>query len=395
MFLAAILVAFLSLAIPASGATLHVARDGSGEYAVIQSAVDAAASGDTILIGPGRYDEGSMVATPGWTEFVRVLIRQPELTLIGAGSDQTIIGPTTPWDLSRGGNRGIEVGTYWHSRRVHVADIGFENMGYGVNGAEAPDDMTIQRCRFYKNAQSVLFYDGGTLSVSDSVFDQMPRNYQLLFASLCDNVVIERCHFALADAHQWVQSAVQVQSVSAASVTNCVFSGGDGALSLIGVGTAVVGRCQFHNQTAAVPTRLGRGIEIAGSLVDVNECYFDSQTNALRIVSSPGVTMSRSVIADVTEASIHFDDVDVLNVHDCALARGAQYTVWQWFPCEGKAGAAMPHLNMTNNDWGTSSADSIEAWIRTCSYVVDYVPFVGQPVATESTTWGDLKARFR
>lgn len=395
MFWAAILVAFLSAAIPASGATLRVARDGSGEYAVIQAAVDAAASGDTILIGPGRYNEGATVTTPGWTEYVRVLIRQPELTLIGAGADRTIIGPTTPWDLSQGGNRGIEAGSYWHSLRVHVSDIGFENMGYGINGAEAPDVMTIQRCRFYNNAKSVQFYNGGTLSISDSVFDQMPRNYQLMFAMLCDDVVIERCQFALADAHFWIQTAVQLQSVSAATLTDCAFAGGDGGLSLIGVGAAVVDRCHFHNQTAADPNRLGRGIEIAGSPANVISCYFDMQTNALRIASSPSVTVSRTIIADVTDASIHFDDVDVLNVHDCVLAHGARYTVLQRSPCGAKAGADMPHLNMTNNDWGTVSADSIAAWIRACTYVVDYVPFVGQPVATESTSWGDLKARFR
>jgi hypothetical protein len=35
------------------------------------------------------------------------------------------------------------------------------------------------------------------------------------------------------------------------------------------------------------------------------------------------------------------------------------------------------------------------AWIRTCRYVVDYVPFIGQPVPTESKSWGDVKALFR
>ncbi len=384
-----------SVTAPAFAATFHVARDGSGDYTVIQAAVDAAASGDTIMIGPGRYNEGTTVTTRGWTEYVRILIRQAELTLIGSGSEQTIIGPTTPWDLSQGGNRGIEAGTYWQSLRVHVSDIGFENMGYGINGAEAPNVMTIQRCRFYNNARSVQFYDGGTLTISDSIFDQMPRNYKQVTAILCNSVIIERCQFELADAHQWIQSAVHLESATVVSVTDCTFTGGDGALALLGVGAAVVGRCQFHNQTAAVPTRLGRGILIAGSPVNISDCSFDLQTIALRIDSSPNVTMARSTIADVTDASIHFDDVDILNVHDCVLARGAQYTVWQWFPCDGKAGADMPHLNMTNNDWETSSADSIASWIRTCQYVVDYIPFIGQPVAVENKSWGGVKALYR
>ena len=91
------LILILSVLIGASQAgasTIRVERDGSGDFLVIQDAVDAAASGDTILVGPGRYDEGSTVVTPGWTEFVRVLIPVEDLTIIGAGSDVTIIGPS-------------------------------------------------------------------------------------------------------------------------------------------------------------------------------------------------------------------------------------------------------------------------------------------------------------
>lgn len=131
------MIAALAAANTALGATWHVARDGTGDFSVIQAAVDAAASGDTIMIGPGRYNEGAIVVTPGWTEFVRVLIRQPELTLIGAGHEQTIIGPPTPWDLSQGWNVGIEMGSYWGHRRGWISGIGFENMAFGVTSCWA------------------------------------------------------------------------------------------------------------------------------------------------------------------------------------------------------------------------------------------------------------------
>ncbi len=395
MLRAVVLFLALIVVLPASAATLHVARDGSGEFTVIQAAVDAAASGDTVMIGPGRYDEGAIVSCPGWTAFVRVLIRQTELTIIGAGPGQTIIGPTTPWDLSRGWNRGIEAGPGWNSMRVHVSDIGFENMGYGISGAEAPEALTIDRCRFYNNAKSVFFYAGGDLSITDSVFDQAPRNYEFVIAIACSSVIVDASQFTLADAHQWTQSAVHLESSVVASVTNCVFSGGDGALALVGAGSSTVQGCRFHNQTAATPYRLGCGILISASPVNVSNCSFDMQTNALRIISSPSVTMTQSVIADATDASIQFDDVGALTVHDSVLARGRQYTVWQWFPCDGKAASSPTNLDMTNNDWGTASADSIASWIHTCGRVVDYVPFIGQPVPTESTSWGNLKAQYR
>ena len=54
----------------------------------------------------------------------------------------------------------------------------------------------------------------------------------------------------------------------------------------------------------------------------------------------------------------------------------------------------LPHFDLTNNDWGTTEVDSIEAWISTCEYVIDYVPFVGMPVTVEGNSMGSVKALF-
>lgn len=52
-----ILSLFLTLLLPsfARAATLTVAQDGTGQYSAIQPAIDAAQSGDTVLIAPGTY----------------------------------------------------------------------------------------------------------------------------------------------------------------------------------------------------------------------------------------------------------------------------------------------------------------------------------------------------
>ncbi len=63
-----------------TGAVLHVARDGGGEFTTIQAAVDAAAPGSTIQIAAGNYEE-------------RIVIKQ-HLKLVGAGPEQTrVLGP--------------------------------------------------------------------------------------------------------------------------------------------------------------------------------------------------------------------------------------------------------------------------------------------------------------
>jgi hypothetical protein len=115
---------FLASSLPSVGASLYVEQDGSAPYTTSQAAVDAAASGDTIRIGPGRYNDGRVVTTPGWSEFVRVLVRQFELTLIGSGHGVTIMGPSSPWDLSQGWNIGIRVGPHFGNQHVQISDIG-------------------------------------------------------------------------------------------------------------------------------------------------------------------------------------------------------------------------------------------------------------------------------
>ena len=69
---------------------------------MIQEAVDAASDGDLIDIGPGRFDDYQTIwyqGVPGWDSYVN--IDGKSLTLQGAGTDQTIIGPEEqdfhPW----------------------------------------------------------------------------------------------------------------------------------------------------------------------------------------------------------------------------------------------------------------------------------------------------------
>lgn len=58
-------------------------------------------------------------------------------------------------------------------------------------------------------------------------------------------------------------------------------------------------------------------------------------------------------------------------------------------------------LDLSNNYWGADSAATIAGWIvdghddRTVNAVVQFEPFTGQPIATDPTSWGDLKAQYR
>ncbi len=83
----AVLGLLLTAAAPATGRTWTVERDGSGDFAVIQDAVDAASSGDVIAIGAGRFDEYQEVQGGAHWFDVHVLIPDGmSLTFEGRGA---------------------------------------------------------------------------------------------------------------------------------------------------------------------------------------------------------------------------------------------------------------------------------------------------------------------
>ena len=81
---------------PAHGAVWRVEQDGSGQFTTLQPAVDAAASGDTILIGPGWYQDLHEVdhhGSPIWVSAYWMDGR--DLTFIGTSAEEVKIGPET------------------------------------------------------------------------------------------------------------------------------------------------------------------------------------------------------------------------------------------------------------------------------------------------------------
>jgi len=71
-----ILMAFCLVANMAHARTWLVEQDGSGEYTVIQDALDAAADGDSILIGPGFYQEYRPYSFPGGIRYIYALLKR-------------------------------------------------------------------------------------------------------------------------------------------------------------------------------------------------------------------------------------------------------------------------------------------------------------------------------
>ena len=378
---------------PASAAVITVEKDGSGDYTVIQDAVNAAASGDTIRIGPGRFFDGEIVSTPGWTELVQVLVRQDELTLIGSDSESTIIGPDVPYYTFPGMNYGVESGSYWGSNLVRLSHIGFENLSYAARGGPATD-VIIDHCRFENNSYQVAYVEGGDIKVLNSDFKFEDKGNKSIFVSQCDSVEISDCRFDLPVAGSSnILLGLSAQSTTDVLIRKCVFTGGRSALKLTGNGLATVDSCTFSNQTLNVGHERA-GMLIQGGHVIVKNTVFELQENAIMPIEHTSLELYNVQILDVSSASIYSTHFDSLIARNCSFAHGPQYAIWQVFPCDQKTGE-LPHFDLTNNEWGTTDADEIASLINTCSYIVDYIPYIGQEVAVDQVPFGSVKAMFR
>ncbi|MEZ4386934.1 MAG: right-handed parallel beta-helix repeat-containing protein [Candidatus Krumholzibacteriia bacterium] len=157
-----VLAVLLGAVAPAYPATWHVAKDGSGDFTVIQDAVDAAASGDTIAIGPGRYDE---FTNGQWGTWNLAAVEDKGLTFVGAGADLTILGPAEYDDQS-----AVCIDVRAEGAVTRIRGFAFENVRlFGV----------------------VLSYSG-RLEVDNCVF----RNSDIgIFAEMGDGGWIRNCQF--------------------------------------------------------------------------------------------------------------------------------------------------------------------------------------------------------
>ena len=117
----------LAVAPTATAAALRVEQNGTGDFVVIQDAVNAAADGDTILIGPGRYDDlrprGPLntVCVAWWNDL-------RSLTFIGVHRDSVIVGPTS-YIPEGSGPQGLHQYT---GGGLVVRSMTFENLKFGV-----------------------------------------------------------------------------------------------------------------------------------------------------------------------------------------------------------------------------------------------------------------------
>lgn len=371
----------LALATGARAATWSVQRDGSGDFVTIQPALDAAAAGDTILIGPGEYTEAIAIRPPGWADDIQSYadVRCDDLTIVGAGAAITVIGPSTYQANAEGDPAGL---SYGGGGALTISDLSIRN-SYAMF---VVGTVFMDRCHFTNNKRGLVWEPRGPGGwVRDSVFETTQyifdaMSFAIGYGGMGSGILLEGCQF---------REPGSLRSVHGIELRSCVL---DGMNVYASTGVAIRS-CTIGGGEVAISQSQG------GSICTVEDSDLSGSVAALTVLSD--ASGGRFVVEN---SRLSGGSYGVLwlqrysgpcEVHGCDLIKGVGPVV----RCDAN-GPVVTH-DLMNNYWGTTDESSIQSWITdhnddpNIGATVLYSPYASQSVPTESTSWGDLKALWR
>jgi parallel beta-helix repeat protein len=359
-----------------------VERDGSGDFATIRPAIAASAPGDTILLGPGRYDEVEPLVTPGWTEPTYVPVSVDSLTIRGVDRDSVIIGPPEA-DFVGFGPKGFV--TLFDLTRAVIENLTVENVREGFYLVAKSDlrncvvrncdlgaivlsvGSLIAECSFNNNVgDGIVTATGcGDLTIEDCGFID---NNLGVGVNVTQNVTIQRCSF---ENSEWTTGGIQYSDSSTGSVSDCVFDGSQ------------------------------EGIAVrSSSEVTLTRNRFSGHEVALHVFDGSIARGTKNVFRG-SGAALFFSTTSTAYLNDNHIVKSDGWAVL----CSG---FNLHHvdIDLRSNYWGTDSPDSIDAWIydendepdppfNPGMVTVLYEPFSPVPVDAEKESLGSLKGLFR
>lgn len=373
----------------AAAATISVRKDGTGDYTVLQEALNAAADGDSILVGPGEYTEMSWVRLPGWSWDVQACgyVTAQNLTIIGSGREQTVIGPRSYAGVN--GQYSPLALVYTGGSSLSLQELAVCNCYHGVY---AIGGLMVDSCLIDNNRFGIFRPASGSGGwVRDSIIRTSlplsPIGLKVESSGGGAGFAMERCR------SEGVYTIIA--GVDGMTIVDSEFTD-----EIVGIAIYDNARVYIHNSVVSnmskygIKFTLGSGgyCEISDSDISGEYAALDSGGNA----PDGRFVVYGSSLSGGTEAVVfaRYRPMSWL-VAGCDLIKGSGPVV----QC-GPSYVTVTH-DMRNNYWGTTNEADIQAWIidhnddPNIPATVLYSPFDGQPVPTESTSWGDLKALWR
>jgi hypothetical protein len=358
--------------------TWIVDRQGGGDFTTIQPAVNAASSGDTILLHAGRYLEYAPYDAGALTEDTYVVLEKPDLTLRGVDRDSVIIGPETyEWTTTNEPN-GFFVAA--SATGCVLESLTIENI---PAASEQDAAATMRDVRVVGTYYGIASY-----SLEPVLFERLELEN---CSSHCIGIWRRAQNSVIRDSEiRGYVTGILASSVQNLVVENCRFA--DGAVIKFQTGgSGTVQRCAFAPGAVVV----GNGPE-----VEVIDCLFDPNpdTNVQVISASARITQSKLAKSAVENIAIHSTSDVLVNQND--LLNSYE---WQGPPTIWVRDDTAPFgmtVNFEQNWWGTADVEQISNWIIDATdqpsrnIIVDFEPFLTQSIPTRKQSLSELKRRF-
>ena len=381
----ALTLCFLAVAGLVHAKTWTVEKDGSGDFEIIQDALDAAADGDTVLVGAGRYDTFRPydTLTDGFPLQTIAMLRTRVL-LQGAGRDSTFIGPETfasdDIDGRSPGSMYVDLG----AEGSVIRGFTFENTrGYVTLGA---------RCVFEHNRADTR--------------NKPPASAAGVAVAFGDSIIVRDCEFLGPDG-----LGSSNTGVVGLRVLDCTFvdDGGEVGFAVLVSGNLdfLIKGCVIRGNAAGIQFNFGtEGV--------VEDCDIDCRPvgTAMNVVSGLGIV--RNTIIRPTRQNLRCN-LGRLEVYDSVMMGGVpagtgpgltintsgQVLVRRSHLLNGggltveSGSLASEIVDVRENWWGTTDINQIYEWVDDRGNNVLIEPILLEPVSAKEESVGGFKARFR
>jgi len=370
--------------------TWNVELDGSGDYTIIQDAVDAAAEGDTIRLGAGRFL--TVRPIPGWDGFsATVSIQKSGLVLIGAGPGRTVIGADSNlWEY-----HGIAVingaSLVQNCTLIGIAvDGGYNGVHYEANG------LYVEACEFSQSFHGVVIANSDNCVVKDSYFHDLGIGA----ASYLSNgrFVVTNCQF------QAVEYGISMVGVSDAQVSDCQISEVEVGIQF-DLSRGTIQRCNVQGIAGA---NLGVSAGFTrGSQVMMNDCTLDhSMTNtyaALELHNGAVMSGHGNTIKGGGRTSVFVTGYALMGFHRNDIHKADSFCLTSRLYCEFM-NEPLGQMDLSQNFWGTTDPAEVAEWIEDhhdhpndSTYWMEVLvdPILPDSVPVEKKPLGGFKAMYR
>jgi len=372
-----VLSALLVAGLPVTARTWSVEQDGSGDWTTIQEAVDASASGDTIMVGAGRYSE--LHSAPNATTVVVYLAEVKDLTFVGVGQEEVIIGPESFVEDS--------ILFYFDAvTTLSVSGIQFVNAHEGIRSYGG---VQLAQSSFAGCWIGGLL-PGGEVLVSGCIFAPpvpAPITTNALVVYNSPNVLIEECEF--------LDLEIYLDGVTNGTVRGCHFDHPSG--------NNATNSAKFVSSDGAFERNRtdGRVVCTGGSHVVLRENEFLSGISGVKLYLSESSTEAEiydNVFHGASFSTLYLSSAPSLSGSgNHILNSGSDYSV----KLRGYDYNNNPVVDLRGNYWGTDDPAQIDAWIYDIHDDPDedtevlYQPFSDVPLPSEEKSLGSFKSLYR